>query len=82
MQGWRNKWLSRWRVIQVRTPPRVHMGHQVQYAMARQYALPCRDGNIVTGLDGDAGIEFDMCVHHNQVAHLAGVYIVYTAKEP
>jgi len=43
-------------MVQIGAPPRVHMRHQIEYAMALQHPLPGDDGDVVAGLDRDRGI--------------------------
>ena len=67
------------RMIQIRPPPRVHMNHQVQHAVALQHALARLHGYIVARFDGQGGIDFDMRVGHDQIAHLARAHVVNVA---
>lgn len=65
------------RMVQIRPPPRVHVRHQVEHAVALQHTVARRHRNVVTGLHADLGIDFDVRVNHDHVTHLARPNVVH-----
>jgi len=55
------------------------MGHQVQHAVALQHALARLNGDVVAGFHGDLGIDLDVRIHDDHVAHLARAHVMHIA---
>ena len=53
------------------------MRHEIEHAVALEHALPRRDRDAVAGLDCERGVDFDVRVDDDQVAHLAGAQVVH-----
>ena len=67
-------------MVQIGSFPWVNMRHQIQDAVALQDVLAGEDGDVVAGFDGDVGVDLDVRVHHDHVAHFAGVYVMNIAN--
>ena len=55
------------------------MGHQVEHAVALQHPLARCDRDVIAGLDADRGINLEVRIDDDHVAHLAGSHIVNVA---
>lgn len=56
------------------------MRHEVEHAVPLQHPLPGCDRDVMASLDADGGIHFEVRVHHDHVAHLAGAHVVHVAN--
>ena len=55
---------------------RVHVGHDIEHTMARQDALARNDCNVVPRFEGDRGVDLNVNIGNDHVAHLARAQVV------
>ena len=63
-------------MVRIGPAPGTEVRHQVEHAVALHHALAGRRGNVVPGFDRHRGIDFEMRIDHDLVAHLAGADVV------